>query len=280
MRPIDKGNNDGKPATEAQIRKWLERFPHYRMPPTRETLVQWLRRFEPDDLNIAHKILDQVIMVSELQIQEGYKSGLEALEGWSKSAEERQGRWFFVGVGEAGESGLAMLRLFRDANGLTRPKWQGYFVTLLDLPELRLSAFDNIVFVDDFAGTGVQMVEYWPTLEELVASEAKCFLLLTVLTMQAEAHIVKHTDLLVRAHKVLGSEENIFSADCGTFTEHEKAVLDNYGEIAWPPHPRGYGDCGLCVVLSHKTPNNTIPILHANHPNWIGLFPRYLIAEE
>ena len=124
------------------------------------------------------------------------------------------------------------------------------------------------------------MVKYWPTLEELVASEAKCFLLLTVLTKRAEEHIGENTDLTVRAHRVLESESDIFSADCATFTEREKAILDQYGVIAWRAHPRGFGDCGLCVVLSHKTPNNTLPILHANHSDWIGLFPRYLIARE
>ncbi len=280
MSPIDNDDKDVGPAAEVQILDWLKSFAHYRLPPTRETLLQWLRRFDPDHLHIAHKILNQVIMVSEIEIQKGYKCSLEALEGWSRSAEERQGRWFFVGVGEAGESGPAMLRLFREANGLTRARWQAFFVTVMDLPQLRLSAYDSIVFIDDFAGTGTQMVKYWPLLQELVASEAKCFLLLTVLTKRAKEYIVENTDLIIRENKVLEPDSDIFSTECETFSECEKAVLDKYGAIAWPRHPRGFGDCGLCVVLSHKTPNNTIPILHANHPDWVGLFPRNLLPGE
>ena len=266
-------------ASEGQIQDWLERFSHYRQPPTRETLLSWLERFDHEHLSIAHRILDQVVVVSELEIQEGYHRGLESLDGWSRPAANRRGRWFFVGVGGAGESGPAMLRLFREANGLTSRAWDGFFVAQLELPRLRLSARDNVVFVDDFAGTGSQMVEYWPTLQELVASEAKCYLLLTAITEWAEEKLRKHTEFRVRADLMLGKERNLYTEECGIFSEEELLVMDSYGAIAWAQHPRGFGDCGLCFILSHKTPNNSIPILHANHERWIGLFPRHLIAQ-
>ena len=271
--PVDEPNL----ASEAQITNWLRRFAPYRLPPTRETLLDWLRRFDPAHLPIAHKILDEVIIVSELEIQEGYRRALEELDGWSRVARERRGRWFFVGVGGAGESGPAMVRLFREANGLTRRDWQDYFVTPLDLPRLGLSAFDSVVFIDDFAGTGQQMVGYWPIIEELVASEAQCFLLLTALTRNAQREIVANTEFMVRADRLLEAESNVYSEESNVLDERERTALDVYGQIAWPRHPRGFGNCGLCFVLSHKTPNNSIPILHANHADWVGLFPRHLI---
>lgn len=265
-------------ASEAQIAEWLGRFSNYRQPPTRETLLRWIGRFDHAHMNIAHKILDQVVVVSELEIQEGYKRNLEGLPGWSQSAGKRKGRWFFSGVGGAGESGPAMLRLFREANGLTAHRWHNFFVSQVELPRLNLSAHDNVVFVDDFAGTGRQMLEYWPILEELIAAEAKCYLLLTALTARAAKRISNKTEFILQADRTLGREYNVYSAESGIFSAEEMQILDSYGKAAWQQHPRGFGDCGLCFVLSHKTPNNTIPVLHANHDNWKGLFPRHLIA--
>ena len=99
----------------------------------------------PADLSVAHKLLDAVIVVSELEIYQGYKDALSNLDGWSKLANERKGRWYFVGVGSAGESGPAMLRMFREVlNGLSNDKWQSYFVTARELPKLALSARDHV----------------------------------------------------------------------------------------------------------------------------------------
>ena len=266
-------------ASESQIRNWLKRFSCYRLPPTRETLLRWLERFDYEHLSIAHRILDQVVVVSELEIQQGYRRGLGSLDGWSKSAANRSNRWFFVGVGGAGESGPAMLRSFREANGLTSEVWNKFFVTQVELPRLRLSARDNLVFVDDFAGTGSQVVRYWPTLQELVASEVKCYLLLTAITEWAKQTLERETEIQVRADRILGMEWNVYTKECGIFSEEEWSVMDDYGTIAWANCPRGFGGCGLCFVLSHKTPNNSIPILHANHEGWIGVFPRNLISQ-
>jgi hypothetical protein len=171
-----------------------------------------------------------------------------------------------------------MLRLFREANGMAAAGWQPFFVTPLDLPGLKLSALDSVVFVDDFAGTGTQMVGYWPIMQELIASEAKCYLVLTAITTRATEAITENTDLDVRAEITLDDSANVFSQECALFTEEEKNILDEYGTQASVDRPRGFGECGLTFVLSHKTPNNTLPILYANHPGWVGPFPRYLLA--
>lgn len=265
-------------ASEEQLDRWVKDFAGYRQPPTKDTLNKWLGRFDPEHLAIAHKVLDAVVVVSEREIHQGYRDGLTSLPGWSKSAATRTGRWYFVGAGGAGESGLAMLRMFREANGLTSANWQDYFRSPRELPRLGLTAYDNVVFVDDFAGTGQQMVSYWPTMQELVASEASCYLLLTALTEDAERNILQNTELTVVSDLKIAASRNIFSEECDIFDQIERDHLETYGNIAWPNHPKGYGDCGLTLVLSHKTPNNTIPILHANHQNWEGLFPRNLLV--
>ncbi len=265
-------------ATDAQLERWEGLFRHYRMHPSRERLISWLKQFQDEHQSIAHRVLDSVILLSELEIQTGYKSILDALPGWSKNPTERRGRWYFIGMGNPGESGQAMLRLFREANGLTADRWQNSFVAPRELPSLALKAIDNVVFVDDFAGSGQQMVGYWPLIEELVASEAHCYLVLSATTTRAEAEIRNNTELDIKSPVILSEEHNLFSPHCATFTEDEKIILEEYGRKASRTQPRGYADCGLALVLSHKTPNNSIPILHANHDSWISPFPRQLIA--
>lgn len=265
-------------ASSEQLDAWVGRFSAYRQAPTQETLLRWLAQFKQEHLAIAHKVLDAVEMVSELEIHEGYRDALSSLPGWSKLAAERQGRWFFLGFGAAGESGQAMLRMFREANGLTSAHWQGFFRMPRELPGLALTAYDHVVFVDDFAGTGRQVTNYWPLMQELVASEAKCYLLLTAITEVANERIKGSTELNVYARRFLNNAANVFSLECNTFDNVERRVIEDYGKIAWQAHPKGFGECGLTLVLSHKTPNNTIPILHTNHEQWVGPFPRTLLA--
>lgn len=267
-------------ASEQQLVTWVERFAHYRKPPTHDDLLAWLGRFQPEHLSIAHRILENVIVINETQIHEGYRDGLNDLPGWSKKSDVREGRWYFVGVGGQGESGPAMLRMFREANGLASDVWANYFVSPTDLPGLALSAYDSVVFVDDFAGTGEQMTNYWPIVEELIASEAKCYLLTSAMTSEAQEAISEKTEFVVRTSELLPPAANIFSSDCELFDAEEKDILDQYGKLADAKRPRGYGECGLCLVISHKTPNNSIPILHANHNRWIGPFPRYLLQAQ
>lgn len=277
MSPADAEGQIIALASDEQLAHWVERFAVYRMRPTKDILIKWLERFDHADLQTAHKLLDAVIIVSELEIHEGYREALDNLPGWSKLAAQRQGRWYFVGAGSAGESGPAMLRMFREANGLQHDDWQPLFVTVKELPALNLSAYDHVVFVDDFAGTGTQIVSYWPLMQELVASEAKCYLLLTAVTKIASDEIERKTELELRSRLTLGDEANVFADECDLFTQEERDALDRYGKQAWKGSPRGFGDCGLTLILSHKTPNNSLPILHANHGQWVGPFPRALI---
>lgn len=270
-------DEEGSLASPAQLDRWRDNFSAYRQAPDHMTLIEWLAQFDRDHLPVAHKLLDNVQIVSELQIQEGYRDALNNLPGWNADNDERAGRWYFVGAGGAGESGPAMLRLFREANGMTQVRFSDFFREVRELPGLELTAYDNVVLVDDFAGTGDQMAGFWPILQELIASEASCFLILSAMTSRAESRLEDETEFNVVATRTLLEQDDFWSDQCDTFTNEELEILDIYGNTASNPTPRGYGECGLAFVLSHKTPNNTIPILHANHDNWVSPFPRYLL---
>jgi hypothetical protein len=262
--------------TNEQVQGWFERFRFYRASPSVAQIGEWLLRFAEADRGVAAKVLDNVVIISEPDIHEGYRRSLALVPGWRRRSRDRQGRWFFVGFGTAGESGNAMVRPFREANGMASSNYDGMFVTLAELVGLRLTAFDTVVFIDDFSGTGQQAVRRWPTYQELVASEASCYLILSAVTEEAKERINALDQLSVIADRVLGADCDVMTAGNPTLTEGEQVRLLPYCIRADRQNPRGYGNCGLLLVLSHRTPNNSLPILHANHPRWQGLFPRYL----
>ena len=257
-----------------QLADWYDRFRFYRHPPSRDELIAWLKQFKAEHLPLASKLLDNVIIVSDRDIQQGYHDGLAALPGWHIDEAKRAGRWAFVGLGGQAESGPAMLHMFREANNLTSDKFQTLFVTPADLPELKLTAHDTVVFVDDFAGTGEQFSKRWDLYRELIAGEAKIHMFLAAATSAAMGVLGALDDIAVQARMVLPASANIFSAANTAFSEDEKAFVLSYCKLADKRNPQGWGKCGLLMVISRKTPNNSIPILHAKSRRWHPVFPR------
>jgi hypothetical protein len=266
--------------SEERLTSWLERFRFYREPPDKIAIERWLERFSEAHRDVAARVLDSVEILSEREILNAYRTMLSGLPNWNIDPRQRRGRWAFVGFGGAGESGPSMLRLFREANGMTSRAYDQFFHSPTDLPSLQLTAEDQVVFVDDFAGTGDQVCRTWPVLQELIASEARCYLILTAATEDAISKIASRTSLVIMVSYRLTACDNLFNEECEHFSGEEKNVILSYNRKADRRNPRGYGNCGLLFILSHKTPNNTLPILHAHHRRWRGLFPRYLHIQE
>lgn len=259
-----------------RVNAWYDRFRFYRHSPSREELVAWLKQFAAEHQLLGAKVLDEVILLSDIAIQQGYHNALAGLPGWSEDETQRSGTWAFVGLGGQAESGPAMLHMFREANGLTSDRYQNLFVTLADLPDLRLTARDTVVFVDDFSGTGDQFSSRWAVYQELVSSEARTYLFLAAATSFAIERLARLDDLEVRAEMILGPERNVFDEASATFSADERVHLMAYCRRADRRNPRGWGDCGVLLVISRKTPNNSLPILHVTKPRWKGVFPRKL----
>lgn len=217
--------------SDDKIAEWVEKFRFYRKPPSREDIRNWISRFEPDHVALAEKILDNVELVSEEAIHIGYRSSLQSIEGWSIDEAQRAGRWFFVGLGTAGESGPAMVRIFREANNMSSQRWQSLFIEFREIPKQNLTAYDKVVFIDDFSGSGSQIVKGWPLIEELVASEAKLYLVLTAITSDALEEVRQKTELSVISHLEITSDKNVISDNCIKFSDEEKRLIAEYGEI-------------------------------------------------
>lgn len=272
-----------------RYKRWTDRFGSYRAGIINVTIQSWLNQFDASDQDLAARVLDAVEYYGQSQTHAAYRDALAALDGWHKAASKRKGRWLFAAMsGSAGESGDAMLYQFRVANGLDAKQMNELFVSRSDLfrqPLLpdddprKLGKDDVVVLLDDFSGTGGQVCDAWNDPETsfgaLLAGVGKVYLIVVAASKTARKRITDETGIcLVPAHELRESDD-VFSDHCPHFTKADRVRLLHYGEIADKKRPRGFGDCGFVVVFQHRTPNNSIPILHVDHSKWTGLFPRH-----
>lgn len=284
-----KPHNAGTAIDEKRRKRWIDRFGSYRAGIDNVAIASWLDQFDADDRDVAARVLDVVEYYGQSHIYEAYRHALLSLTGWSALASKRTGKWVFCAMSRsAGESGDAMLHHFRVANKLGAAKYDRLFVTrseLFRLPHLpegdaeRLGADDVVVLLDDFSGTGSQVCDAWNDPETsfgaLLAGVGTVYLIVVAASHKAMKRIKDETSIeLVPAHQ-LREADNIFSDDCVHFSKVDRSRLLHYGKIADKARPMGFGDSGFVVVFQHRAPNNTIPILHADHERWTGLFPRH-----
>ncbi len=278
----------GTPVDAKRYKRWVARFGSYRDGITNLSIQSWLKQFKKDK-DLAARILDAVEFYGQSQIHAAYRQALAALPGWHKAPSKRKGQWRFAAMsGSAGESGDAMLHQFRVANNLDTKAFNAFFVSRSDLfrqpllPEddpQKLGKDDVVVLLDDFSGAGTQVCEAWndpaTSFGALLAGVGKVYLILVVASKAARRKIADETGIsLVSGHE-LHDADNVFSDKCKHFSSADRTKLLHYGEIADKRCPKGFGDCGLIVVFQHRPPNNSIPILHADHSKWSGLFPRH-----
>ncbi|MEM7308377.1 MAG: hypothetical protein AAF682_16980 [Planctomycetota bacterium] len=263
---------------EKKIGRWEGQFQGYREPVTAKTIHDWLAQFGSRK-EIGEKVLDAVDYYGIAAIEAAFRSTVQKIEGWNTDEKQRTGRWVFAPLqGAAGKSGAAMLSYLRSALRMSGKKYQKDFLYLSDLTSAGLGPEDTLVLVDDFAGTGDQASETWELLDEILPTEPRVVVVVVVSTRRAVSRLQKETPMTVKAHKRLDGRHNVFDEKCKFLTEPEREELLALCKRANKRTPRGYGDCGLTLVFCHKTPNNSIPVLHATTANWKGLFPR--IAEH
>ena len=278
----------GTPIDARRYKRWTQRFGSYRAEITSVTIQSWLKQFKKDK-DLGARVLDAVEFYGQSQIYAAYRQALAGLPGWHKSPMKRKGQWRFAAMsGSAGESGDAMLHQFRIANELDTKGFNELFVARSDLfrqpmlPEddrQKLGKDDVVVLLDDFSGTGTQVCEAWndpaTSFGALLAGVGRVYLILVAASKAARRRITSETSIsLVPAHE-LHESDNVFSDRCKHFSKTDREKLLHYGEIADKRCPKGFGECGFVVVFQHRPPNNSIPILHADHSKWTGLFPRH-----
>lgn len=258
--------------------RWLAEFRTYRVPPNHELVRLWLEQFDEAHRDTAARILDSVLFLDQAHIEASFKTMLTSLgnHGWHRQKKRRIGRWYFVAFSRtAGESGDFMTHAFRRANGMATRYFDDLFIQRAEIPLLKLGPDDSVALIDDFSGTGNQACESWSDIfAELFASGPKVYLMLVAATRDAQKQIKDKTEMELVCGQLLKPSAHLFSNHCTCFEPAEKDTILSYCRKADPAKPKGYGECGLTVVLAHQAPNNSIPILTTSSKEWDPLFPR------
>jgi hypothetical protein len=189
------------------------------------------------------------------------------------------------------DSGYIFTRLSRDVLGIAEERLMSPRIAL---ESLRKQPHQNVVFVDDFVGTGEQFVEMWERVHQLSDSWASFKSL--ALTSGAESigfyyvplicaelgrsHIAEKcpqvkllpAHLLVPSYSALAADSVIWREDMAvTGPKFIERASDRAGlrdldgnEGCW----RGYRRLGLALSFEHGAPDATLPIFTVANGNW------------
>jgi hypothetical protein len=267
----------GAPINAQRRRRWTNNFSTYRHQVSEQSLSDWIEQFADNHRDVSARLLDVVDFYSIDRISGAFRTALNALPDWHRDQRRRNGKWRFAGLSHsAGESADAMMHRFRIANGLDGKPHNELFIHPSQILTEKLGADDILVLIDDFVGSGDSVCSAWDkSFAEMVFDIGKVYLVVVAAIHAGRVRVENETSMTCVSGQELTDEDNFFAAQCGVFSNKEKAVVLSYCQRASKKEPKGYKDCGLVLAFQHRCPNNTLPIFHIDTNRWTGLFPRH-----
>jgi hypothetical protein len=269
----------------------------------------WLRNFSAEEEHHALYLLNGYLYFSRRIVDRLF---VESFNGLSRSvadpcdkADRLRERWrdfvrHLVIVPVRGErpnpadSGGLFVRRARDLLAID----EGRLVEPIGaISELEKAPDLSVVFVDDFVGTGNQMLTTWKdrrtagggpqrkSFEDLAAAGAgRYYYCPTVATSQGLRAIAAAVpQLLVNAGHVLSEKSSALTVDSLIWpadlagsaedflrTSSERAKIPMNRDSIW--YWKGFRSLGLTVAFEHGTPDATLPLLRWDKHGWIPLW--------
>lgn len=206
---------------------------------------------------------------------------------------ERQASTFidnclFSYIGGAAESGAMLSYHFRQVNMNDIPtrRYVEPAAFLTDISVQQLSS-SNLIFMDDFLGTGETVNRFWDTRIAQIrqrCADVKVYWLALIATSEAIEAISNHTNVPVICPQILDESCKAFSTNSTIFPDRTKretaeTVCRHYGEqLVGPLYALGYKNSQVLVGFHHNIPDNTLPVIWADTEigtkRWQPLFKR------
>lgn len=218
---------------------------------------------------------------------------------WASIAPEYEralNRVRFIGIGNPSESGTHLLYYFRQENRLPKKLFvhpYELFEGPLASPRL-IGGVDQIVFLDDFCGSGTQATRYSKHILARIRELNKIvtlsyFPLFGVISgidkvrKRTKFDVVEALCELDSSFRSLEDSSRYFRERLeGISIDHARDMCSHYGAELEPSAPLGFGDSQLLLGFAHNIPDNTLPIFWSDGSEklaWAPIFPRYAKGE-
>lgn len=265
----------------------------------------WISNFLPDELPLALRLLDGFTFFTDELVKQMFRSAFlnisQHVISDKNSLQNSRAEWSnfvssLVVVRVTGEvprdadSGFAFARLARDVLMLDEER--------IVSPEIALAYFAsgntaNILFVDDFVGSGNQFGDTWERkytigqhkisfkdVHTYLGDKIKYFYCPVICTELGRSNIAIRCDgvKIVPAH-FYTSRQSALSNDSAIWREDMKTEGPEFvasvsarigipdtdgGEDCW----RGFHKLGLALAFGHGCPDATLPIFYTQQNNW------------
>lgn len=205
----------------------------------------------------------------------------------------------FVSIGNPSESSSHLLYYYRQENNLKT----GLFINAHELyshtidengaihTKIDLSDITNIIFIEDFCGSGEQAMDYYHKFVKIIKTHYPAINIELHMLFATEFGLNKIKDigyddvkviyLLNNSYKCFHENSRFFPTEYKDEEGQDKidknmcySICNKYGKRLSPAIPLGYNDGQLLISFHHNTPNNSLPIFW-NSKNWNPIFKRY-----
>lgn len=218
-------------------------------------IKDWFENFNgPSEKELAFKIIENIRYYSYEKLRKEIDVIVNKLTRILEKQQRQLSDLLLIVPDERGDSS-DMLAYFLSKSGIR----QSQIKVISDLKQVVVTERNLLVAFNDTHGTGNQFVNSILKCLKPVITDNVLYVVGITITDKAIQYLrsqLPHVEII--SASVPKSAAQIFS--------HQEYILleDLCGDV-YPPHPLGYGDTGLLTAYFYQCPNNTLPIIWANH---------------
>lgn len=281
---------------DEEIMELADRWPPYNGKNTDPmTIRAWLSQYgEISDQRLAYKLLQSVRFFGDADIRQSFNDAhATTVSGLTQHISKRQrvrSDMLISFVGGVGKSGPTFAKLYASTNSISTQN----ILSLNSIRERiqRHKEIKAIVVADDFVGTGkTAKRDLGPLFEDraliklLAARNIKLHVVAVCGSSLAREQLLENFSghgfpFDVTFGTELAESEKAFSKSSSIWeSEEERHRAQELARIRGleldRKQPLGYDNSQALVVFKDNCPNNTLPILWKNSPEWRSLFQRF-----